>query len=133
MDELEKIKEGDKIFAIVVRKGFSTPGVNFFTPDEFSQQLGVLIHQEGKVVNRHKHKLVKREIFRTQEVLFLLEGKMKVDLFSDKAKKLKTVIMTAGDTILLARGGHRIEIMEDSKIIEVKQGPYAGTDDKEFY
>jgi len=133
MDGLEIVKEKNQVFAIIVRKEFNQPGVNFFTPDEFSQQLGTLIHKKGKKVQRHRHKLIKREIFRTQEVLVLMEGKMKVDLYNDTGKMLKSVVLTSGSTILLARGGHRIEVLEDSKIIEVKQGPYAGQDDKDFF
>jgi mannose-6-phosphate isomerase-like protein (cupin superfamily) len=123
----------DKIYAIVLRKGFNMAGANFFTPSEFSQQLGMLIHEKGKIVERHRHKLVKREIFRTQEVLVLLEGKIKVDLYDDDTRLLKTVILNSGDSILLAQGGHRVQVMENAKIIEVKQGPYAGFDEKEYF
>lgn len=133
MAYLEKIMEGAQVFAIVLRKEYSEPGPSFFTPGEFSQQLGMLVHKKGKIVKRHRHKLVRREIFRTQEILVLLEGKIKVDLYNDKAKKLKTVILDSGDSILLARGGHKVKVLEDAKIIEVKQGPYAGFDDKEFF
>lgn len=128
-----KIVKGDSIFAIVLRREYAHPGPNFFTPGEFSQQLGMLVHARGKVVKRHRHKLIKRQIFRTQEVLVLLEGKIRIDLYDDKGEKLKTVLLKAGDSILLARGGHEVVVLEDAKIIEVKQGPYAGFDDKEFF
>jgi mannose-6-phosphate isomerase-like protein (cupin superfamily) len=133
MENIEKIMDKDKIYAIVLRKGFNMAGANFFTPSEFSQQLGMLIHEKGKIVERHRHKLVKREIFRTQEVLVLLEGKIKVDLYDDDTRLLKTVILNSGDSILLAQGGHRVQVMENAKIIEVKQGPYAGFDEKEYF
>jgi hypothetical protein len=35
-----------------------------------------------------------------------------------------------GDVILLAAGGHGFEMLEDSQIIEIKQGPYVGEEDK---
>ncbi len=130
---LLEIACGGHIYAIVLRKEFDKPGPNFFTPGEFSQQLGLLAHPKGKVVKRHRHKLVKREIFRTQEVLVLLSGRIRVELFDDAGDKLRAVIMKPGDAILLARGGHRVAILDDAKIIEVKQGPYAGFDDKEFF
>lgn len=133
MDNVEEIRIGDIVCAIVLRKEFHEPGVSFFTPAEFSQQLGMLIHDKGKRVERHRHKLIKREIFKTQEVLVLLEGKIKVDLFTDEAKEVKTLELNAGDTILLASGGHSVEILEPSKIVEVKQGPYSGLDEKEFF
>lgn len=133
MENVEEISKGNKIFAIVLRKGYDKPGANFFTPDEFSQQLGMLIHEKGIIVKRHRHKLIKREIFKTQEVLVLLEGKMRVDLYTDEGETLKSVILTAGDAILLAQGGHKVEITEDAKIIEVKQGPYSGMEEKEYF
>lgn len=133
MDNVEEIRIGDILCAIVLRREFNEPGANFFTPAEFSQQLGMLIHDKGKRVERHRHKLIKREIFRTQEVLVLIEGKIRVDLFTDESKKIKTLDLNAGDTILLASGGHSVEILEPSKIVEVKQGPYSGLIEKEFF
>jgi cupin fold WbuC family metalloprotein len=133
MENIERITEGDRVYGIVLRSGYNKPGANFFTPEEFSQQLGMLVHEKGTIVQRHRHKLVKREIFRTQEVLVLLKGKLKVDLYDDNVKLLKSVILTPGDSILLAQGGHRVEILEAAKIIEVKQGPYSGFDEKEFF
>ena len=133
MKRHREITKNGHIFAIIVRREFANPGPTFFTPGEFSQQLGTLIHAKGKVVQRHRHKLVKREIFRTQEVLVLVEGKVRVDLYDDEGVELKSVILKPGDSILLARGGHEVKILQDAKIIEVKQGPYAGYDDKEFF
>jgi len=133
MKGLIKVTEKGQIYAIVLRRDFTRPGPNFFTPGEFSQQLGLLVHPEGRIIKRHRHKLVKREIFRTQEVLVLLDGKIRVDLYDDKRKKLRTVIMKPGDAVLLARGGHKVKVLAAAKIIEVKQGPYAGFDDKEFF
>ena len=83
MKGLIRIEKDGDIYAIVLRRDFSAPGPSFFTPGEFSQQLGMLIHPKGKIVKRHRHKLVKREIFRTQEVLVLLEGRIRVELFDD--------------------------------------------------
>ena len=41
--------------------------------------------------------------------------------------------MYPGDVILLAHGGHKIEVLEDAEILEVKQGPYAGPNDKTHF
>ena len=132
MEKNEKIMAEGKILAVVVRKDTLLEGVNFFTPQDFSQQLGLLVHEKGKKIKAHRHKQIKREITLTQEVLVVLEGKVKIDLYNENLEKIKTVIISDGDTILLAEGAHSIEIMEDSRIIEVKQGPYAGMDDKEY-
>jgi cupin fold WbuC family metalloprotein len=130
---IDRIAQGEQIFALVLRRGFRTPGVHFFTPGEFSQQLGMLVHKKGKIVDRHRHKHVRREIFRTQEVLVMLEGKVKIEVYNDEGEMLKTLTLQAGDAILLASGGHRVKVLEDAKIIEVKQGPYAGFVDKDYF
>ena len=133
MKGLDRIIRDGEIHAIVLRREYAGRGPSFFTPGEFSQQLGLLAHPKGKVVERHRHKLVRREIFRTQEVLVVLDGRIRVDLFTEEGAPIKSVRLKAGDAILLARGGHKVVVLEDSRIIEVKQGPYAGFEDKEFY
>lgn len=39
-------------------------------------------------------------------------------------------VLGPGDVILLCGGGHSFKMLEDSSMIEVKQGPYAGENDK---
>lgn len=39
-------------------------------------------------------------------------------------------MLEQGDTIALIRGGHELEMDEDCKFIEVKQGPYDEKTDK---
>ena len=97
MKGLTEIVRDGEIYAIVLRKEYDKPGPSFFTPGEFSQQLGMLVHPKGKEVKRHRHKLVKREIFRTQEVLLLLEGRVRVDICTDEGEKIKTFILRPGD------------------------------------
>jgi hypothetical protein len=133
METVERVQAEGKPIAIIVRRGFNTPGVNFFSPFEFSQQLGILIHPAGHEVKAHHHNLIARDVRVTQEVLHLIEGRVEVALFDEKKNYLTTCILNPGDTILLAYGGHGIKILEPSKLLEVKQGPYAGREDKEFF
>ena len=132
MKDIERVVDGDVIVAIILRSTLSVSGVEFFTPSEFSQQLGILVHPKGKTVKPHKHKQIKRDIIQTQEVLLVVQGKVKIDLYSADFKQIATVVLGAGDTILLSSGGHGIEIIEDARIIEIKQGPYAGAEDKDY-
>ena len=46
---------------------------------------------------------------------------------------LKAVSSGRGDVVLLAHGGHGFSMLEPSEMIEVKQGPYAGEQDKERF
>ena len=39
-------------------------------------------------------------------------------------------ILNKGDVIILMRGGHGFHVIEEVEMIEVKQGPYIGQNDK---
>lgn len=127
---VEEIKHNGELLAIIVRDDFSTPGITFFTANELSQQLAYMQHPEGKIIEPHIHKPVRREVLYTQEVLFIKEGKLKVDFYDDDQIYLESKYLLKGDVILLIKGGHGFEVMEDLKMIEVKQGPFAGENDK---
>jgi len=127
---VEEIKHNDELLAIIVRDNFSTPGITFFTANELSQQLAYMQHPEGKIIEPHIHKPVRREVMYTQEVLFIKEGKLKVDFYDDDQTYLESKYLHKGDVILLIKGGHGFEVMENLKMIEVKQGPFAGENDK---
>ena len=66
----------------------------------------------------------------TQEVLFIKKGKLRIDFYDEERKYLESRILKAGDSILLASGGHGLEVLEEVEMIEVKQGPYIGEKDK---
>jgi hypothetical protein len=133
METIEQIQADGKPIAIIVRKGFNQPGVHFFSPFEFSQQLGILVHPSGHEVKAHVHNLIARDVRVTQEVLHVIEGKVEITLFAENKKYITSRLLFKGDTILLAYGGHGIKILEPSKVLEVKQGPYVGREDKEFF
>jgi hypothetical protein len=133
METVERIEAEGKPIAIIVRKEYRQPGVTFFSPFDFSQQLGILFHPAGHEVKPHVHNVIARDVRVTQEVLYLIEGKVEITLYQDTKEFITSRILNQGDTILLAYGGHGIKILEPSKILEVKQGPYAGREDKEFF
>lgn len=126
----ETIKVGDQLFAIIVSRDFDKSGIHFFTPDDLSQQLAYMRHPAGKVIDPHIHNPVHRSVQYTQEVLFIKRGRLRVDFYDNDQQYLESRILQAGDVILLATGGHGFEVLEEIEMIEVKQGPYAGDDDK---
>jgi len=126
----EDILHDGKLHALILRVGFRTDGVRFFTPDDFSQQLGYMSHPQGHVIPPHVHNDIARQVHFTKEVLFVKSGRIRVDFYDDEQTYLESRIVEAGDVILLAFGGHGFEMLEASELIEVKQGPYAGDGDK---
>lgn len=127
---IKKVYHEDRMLALILMAEYDEPGIQFFTPDEFSQQLAHMKHPSGKIIQPHVHNPVPREVQFTQEVLFIKKGKIRVDFYDDDQNYLESYILKAGDTILLATGGHGFEVLEELEMIEVKQGPYAGEADK---
>ena len=126
----EEIYYQNILLAIIVSHQFQKTGIHFFTPDNFSQQLAYMKHPVGKIIHPHVHNPVSREVFYTQEVLFIKKGKLRVDFYSPSQQYLESRILSQGDVILLIEGGHGFEVLEDLEMIEVKQGPYVREQDK---
>ena len=127
---IEQIEHDGIIYAIIIRNSYSKPGITFCTPDDYSQQLAYMNHPKGKMIDAHIHNEVKREILYTKEVLFIKKGKLKTDFYTDSKRFICSYILESGDCILLANGGHGFECLEATEMIEVKQGPYTGENDK---
>jgi hypothetical protein len=127
---IETITHGLEPLALIIRAGYDQPGIQFFTPANFSQQVASMRHPAGHKIAAHVHNLQLRQVLYTQEVLFLKRGQVKVNLYSSDREFIGSRIIGAGDLILLCGGGHSLEMLEESSMIEVKQGPYAGDADK---
>ena len=127
---IENIDHHGTTIAIIVSGRFNEKGIHFFTPDDFSQQLGFMKHPRGKVIDPHVHNPVAREVQYTNEVLFIRKGKLRVDFYDEQQRYLKSRVLEAGDVILLVSSGHGFEAIEDVEMFEVKQGPFAGDRDK---
>ena len=116
--------------AIVIRADESVSGIEFFSPADFSQQIGLMTRPAGYKVPAHVHNLVERKIEHTQEVLMIRRGSCEVILFNELNVVSHNIVLKVGDVILLAHGGHEINMITECEILEVKQGPYAGNMDK---
>ena len=127
---MTKIEYQGDLYAIILRKGFNEPGIHFITPNEFSQQLAYMRHPTGKKIQPHVHLEAPRQVQFTQEVLLIRKGRLRVDFYSNEQTYLESRVLSEGDTILLIKGGHGFEVLDEVEMIEVKQGPYAGDKDK---
>lgn len=127
---IERIKHNNAILAIIIRADYKEEGIAFFTPGDFSQQLGYMNRNKGYVIEPHVHKIVERKVTLTQEVLYIKTGKVLINFYDTDQEYLEHRILEKGDVILLASGGHGFEMLEDTEMIEIKQGPYIGDEDK---
>ena len=133
MGYVEEIKKKDKLLAMIIRNDYMCEGVDFITPSEYSQQVAYMHHPKGKAIDAHVHNLVHRNVVMTQEVLFIKKGILRVDFYDEYEDYLESKELCAGDIILLISGGHGFQILEEVEMIEVKQGPYAGENDKKRF
>ena len=129
-DPVESIEHKGEMFALIVRDEYSKPGVHFLTSNELSQQLAYMHHPAGKLIDAHVHNPVARSVAYTQETLFIKRGRLRVDFYDEQQIYLESRELKAGDVILLIKGGHGFEVLEELEMIEVKQGPYVGDQDK---
>jgi mannose-6-phosphate isomerase-like protein (cupin superfamily) len=127
---IEEVVINGRWCATIVRRSFHRPGIHFFTRPEASQQLGYMAHPAGHRIRPHVHLDVRRAVEKTQEVLFLRKGRLRVDFYGEGRERLESRTLEEGDVILLASGGHGFEVLAACEMIEVKQGPYAGDADK---
>jgi len=127
---IENVIHNNKLLSVIIRANHKMEGIEFFTPNDFSQQLAYMNRKKTYVIPPHVHNPVQRDVHFTQEVLVIRSGKVRVDYYDDDKNYLESKVLNHGDVVLLAYGGHGFEMLEDCEIIEIKQGPYAGEMDK---
>lgn len=127
---LEKIEHRGILFATIVRKDFHKEGITFVTDGADLLEMGYMSHPAGYLVIPHSHPPFQRQTRGTQEVIFVKSGRIRVDFYSDQKVRLDSRELVGGDWIILLAGGHGIELLEPSILIEVKNGPYACESDK---
>ena len=101
---IDQIMLRGEMLALIVRDQYSEPGISFFTPGNFSQQLAYMHHPAGKVIDPHFHNPVPRTVAYTQETLLIKRGSLRVDFYDDQQQYLESRILKAGDVMLLIQG-----------------------------
>lgn len=101
---LKRIEHND-ILAILLRAGYCREGIDFFTPDTFSQQMGYMQRPKGYVIEPHDHNPVRRTIEWTQEVLFIKSGKVRLDLYDEQRSYAEAMFCSRGTSCFLPMEG----------------------------
>ncbi len=90
-----------------------------------------MVYQAGGVIAPHRHVPITRNIDRTCEVIVVRKGRCEVDIYNDDRELVPTRDLSTGDLVIIVSGGHGFRMVEDTILLEVKQGPYQGLDEKE--
>ena len=130
---IEHVTDGETTLAIIVRAALSPEKTTFITPDEYKQQVGFVVYPAGGEVARHVHRQLERHIVGTSEVLVIKKGRCEMDVYNDERELVATRELKRGDVLIMVAGGHGFRMLEDTVLLEVKQGPYTGVDEKERF
>jgi hypothetical protein len=133
MENVERIEYNGKLLAIIIRKNFNKEGLTFVTEDEHGLQVGVHIQKKGFEAKPHIHTPFEDlKNLEVQEMFYVEKGKIRIGLYDDNGDKLKDIEGNQGDILILI-SGHSLLCLEDSKLIEIKQGPYRGKEEKRYF
>lgn len=124
---IERIEANGTLYALVFRHDLTVgDGVRFLTPAEYPLQLGVIERKTGYAFRPHIHNDLRYEVNTTQEFLYIERGRMRVKIFDHDWGPIAETEVGPGDFLLSVTGGHSFDVLEDVRLIEVKQGPYPG-------
>lgn len=130
---IESISWNNQMLACIITADTLIEKTTFITPPDFKQQVGFVVYSSGGEIVPHVHLPIERHIIGTSEVLMLRKGRCMVDFYNEHRDLVASRELKTGDVLILARGGHGFRMLEDTVFIEIKQGPYAGQEDKERF
>jgi len=133
MQSIEHIGSKDTPLACIIRAEIDPHKTTFVTPSQFEQQSGFIVYPAGGEVPRHFHRPVERHLTRTSEVVLLRRGRCVLDIYDTEQNLVASRELKTGDIAILVGGGHAYRMLEDTVLLEVKQGPYTGVEERERF
>lgn len=130
---MENINSGGYPLCYLIRSSFLPYETTFLTPPELKQQVGYVVYPAGSEIQRHVHRSIQRHLVGTSEVLIVKKGHCLIDIYNDDKELVATRDLYEGDIMLMVGGGHGFRMVEDTVLLEIKQGPYLGVDEKERF
>jgi hypothetical protein len=130
---VEQIVAHGTTIACIIRGEVKPESTTFVTPSDFEQQVGFIVYPAGGEVRRHFHRPVERHISRTSEVVLVRKGRCVIDIYDNDQNLVASRDLKAGDIAIMVAGGHGYRMLEDTVLLEVKQGPYSGVEERELF
>ena len=133
MSQVEQISANGLPLAYIIRADVAPTETTFVTPPEFKQQVGFVVYPAGGEIARHVHLPLERHLVGTSEVILVRSGRCKLDVYDEARQLVATRELATGDLMLMIGGGHGFRMIEDTVLLEVKQGPYTGLEEKSLF
>lgn len=126
---MTKVIYNGKLFGIIYRPEDWKPGLDFLSDPQDFIQVGTWWYPEGKQLQAHRHVENPRSSNLTQELVYVVHGRLRIDYYDDGKHLVRSEEIRAGDMAIILEGGHGYEILEDdTKVIEVKNGPFVSVE-----
>lgn len=130
---VETIAQEGKALCIIVRAFPLPEATTFYTSETFNLQVGKIVYGAATEIPRHTHRQVTRTVMGTSEVIIVQKGRAILDVYDDTRARVASREIASGDVVALIGGGHGFRLLEDTVLIEVKQGPYSGLQEKDRF
>ena len=132
-DLVEQIAHDGQLLVCIIRTELRPHATQFLTEGSLTQQVGFVVYPKGGKIARHSHLPIERRIVGTSEVLIVRKGRCEIDVYTQDGVHVGTRELRTGDIVLISAGGHGFRMLEDTILLEVKQGPYTGLAEKEYF
>jgi hypothetical protein len=123
-----EILSGEMVIARIFNiEELNHEGLKFLSQESDFLQIGFWNHAKATELQAHIHNEFERTVSRTSEMIFVFCGRVHADIYGDDGNLISEHELVAGDILISLRGGHGYKIMDNNtKVIEVKNGPYFG-------
>ena len=97
-------------------------------------QAALINFTKHQSVEKHKHLSIDRQTIGTSEIWIILKGKFEVEIFDIDNVSLGRFILGRFDAVIMMKGGHSLRALKNnSKIYEIKNGPFFGSEIDKVY
>ena len=132
-EPIEVVHDGEDPIAYFIDSNWEPNQTTFITPENIGQQMGMIVYGAGEHIIPHEHLPISRQVEGTTECIIVKKGRCHIDLYNKNKDLIYTKEMVQGEIVLLLGGAHGFRMIEDTILFEVKQGPYAGDNDKKRF
>lgn len=127
MADIRRIEKNGIPYALVYPRSLAVEnGMRFATSDGDALQTGFFERPEGFEVPAHRHLPRKIELEHIAEFISVESGRVLATVLDEEWNEVAQLEVGAGECIVFLRGGHALTMLEPTRIMEVKQGPYPG-------
>jgi hypothetical protein len=134
MNNVTTIEKNGKTYAHFFQGNMPINGeVEFVTKDDAPLQVGMFERKEGYEVDAHTHLARDMHLENVGEFLWIQSGSALVKIYDESWEQLCEHTIRANECAIFLRGGHAVTMLEPTRILEVKQGPYEDQSQKKMF